>query len=89
VIAVESCLRPGARYRTSWTTPPAIGWSTNTVGALLNGVSEKVLLRAFDYLRNVDKDYGDRVEQGVRAAPSSPPPPGRIRARNRRSRTPM
>jgi catalase len=42
----------------------------NTVGALLNGVSEKVLLRAFDYLRNVDKDYGDRVEQGVRAAQS-------------------
>ena len=42
----------------------------NTVGALLNGVSEKVLLRAFDYLRNVDKDYGDRVEQGVRAARS-------------------
>jgi catalase len=40
---------------------------SNTVGQLLNGVSEKVLQRAFWYLRNVDKDLGDRVEQGVRA----------------------
>ncbi len=39
----------------------------NIVGALLNGVTEPVLIRAFDYLRNVDKDLGDRVEQGVRA----------------------
>jgi catalase len=39
---------------------------SNTVGQLLNGVSEKVLQRAFWYLRNVDKDLGDRVEQGVR-----------------------
>jgi catalase len=40
----------------------------NIIGQLLNGVSEKVLLRALDYLRNVDKDLGDRVEQGVRTA---------------------
>jgi catalase len=40
----------------------------NIVGQLLNGVSEPVLLRAFEYLRNVDKGLGDRVEQGVRAA---------------------
>ena len=39
----------------------------NIVGQLLNGVTEPVLIRAFDYLRNVDKDLGDRVEQGVRA----------------------
>jgi catalase len=38
------------------------------VGQLLNGVSEPVLLRAFEYLHNVDKGLGDRVEQGVRAA---------------------
>jgi catalase len=31
------------------------------------GVSEPVLLRAVEYLRNVDKDLGDRVEKGVRA----------------------
>jgi len=38
----------------------------NIVGHLLNGVSEPVLARAFDYWRNVDKSLGDRVEQGVR-----------------------
>jgi catalase len=39
----------------------------NIVYQLLNGVTEPVLLRSFEYLRNVDKDLGDRVEQGVRA----------------------
>lgn len=39
----------------------------NIVGHLLNGVSEAVLARAFEYWRNVDKSLGDRVEQGVRA----------------------
>jgi catalase len=39
----------------------------NIIGQLINGVTEPVLLRSFDYLRNVDKDLGDRVEQGVRA----------------------
>jgi catalase len=39
----------------------------NIVGQLLNGVTEPVLQRAFDYWRNVDKDLGDRVEKGVRA----------------------
>jgi catalase len=39
----------------------------NIVGHLLNGVSEPVLARAFEYWRNVDKDLGDRVESGVRA----------------------
>lgn len=39
----------------------------NVVGHLLNGVTEPVLQRAFDYWRNVDKDIGDRIESGVRA----------------------
>jgi catalase len=39
----------------------------NIVGHLLNAVTEPVLLRAFDYWRNVDKDLGDRIEAGVRA----------------------
>jgi len=38
--------------------------------ALLNGVSEKVLLRAFEYWHNVTRDLGDRVEKGVRAGQS-------------------
>jgi catalase len=40
---------------------------SNIVGQLLNGVTEPVLERAFWYLRNVDKDLGDRVENDVRA----------------------
>jgi catalase len=39
----------------------------NIVGHLLDGVSESVLQRAFDYWRHVDKHLGDRVEAGVRA----------------------
>jgi catalase len=41
--------------------------ASNIVGALLAGVSEPVLQRAFSYLRNVDKNLGDKVEAGVRA----------------------
>ncbi len=39
----------------------------NIVGHLLNAVSEPVLLAAFAYWRNVDKNLGDQVEAGVRA----------------------
>ncbi|WP_420879755.1 catalase [Rhodococcus sp. (in: high G+C Gram-positive bacteria)] len=42
--------------------------ASNIVGHLLNGVTEPVLVRAFDYWRNVDKDLGERVEKGVRTA---------------------
>ena len=40
---------------------------TNAVGHLLNGVTEPVLQRAFEYWRNVDKDLGSKIEAGVRA----------------------
>ena len=39
----------------------------NVVGHLLNGVTEPILQRAFEYWRNVDKALGDRIEEGVRA----------------------
>jgi catalase len=39
---------------------------SNIAGHLLNGVSEPVLLRAFAYWRNVDKNLGDRIEHTVR-----------------------
>jgi Catalase-related immune-responsive len=39
----------------------------NIVAHLLRGVTEPVLQRAFHYWRNVDKNIGDRVENGVRA----------------------
>lgn len=38
---------------------------SNIVGHLKNGVSDKILSRAFEYWRNVDKEIGDRVEKGV------------------------
>ncbi len=37
----------------------------NVVGHLLNGVSEPVLQRAFEYWRNIDKGIGDRIAAGV------------------------
>src|SRR6266566_7177414 len=40
---------------------------SNIAGHLLEGVTEPVLQRAFQYWRNVDKSLGDQVEQGVRA----------------------
>jgi catalase len=39
---------------------------SNVVGHLCDGVSEKVLVRAFEYWRNIDKDTGDKIEAGVR-----------------------
>ncbi len=39
----------------------------NVVGHLLNGVSEPVLVRAFEYWRNVDAEIGAKIEEGVRA----------------------
>ncbi|OWY05885.1 catalase [Thioclava sp. F1Mire-8] len=39
---------------------------TNVTGHLCDGVSEKVLQRAFEYWRNVDGDIGARIEKAVR-----------------------
>jgi catalase len=39
----------------------------NVVGHLLNGVTEPVLGRAFDYWHNIDKSIGDRIKDGVLA----------------------
>ena len=39
---------------------------SNITGHLLNGVTEPVLERAFQYWKNVDPDLGERVEKGVR-----------------------
>jgi catalase len=39
---------------------------SNVAGHLLGGVSEPVLLRAFQYWKNIDQELGDRIEQAVR-----------------------
>ena len=38
----------------------------NAAGHLLNGVTEPVLVRAFEYWKNVDLSLGERIEQAVR-----------------------
>ena len=38
---------------------------SNVVGHLSDGVSAKVLARAIDYWRNIDKTIGDRIAAGV------------------------
>jgi catalase len=40
----------------------------NIAGHLLNGVTEPVLRRAFQYWKNVDQTLGDRIEEAVRDA---------------------
>jgi len=35
---------------------------SNIAGHLADGVSDKVLVRAFEYWRNVDQDLGERIE---------------------------
>jgi catalase len=57
----------------------------NIVGHLLNGVTELVLQRAFEYWRNVDKGLGDRIEQGVRAKQSELDPKAAQQANPARS----
>ena len=39
---------------------------SNVAGHLLGGVSEPILLRAFEYWKNIDKQLGDKIEQAVR-----------------------
>lgn len=41
---------------------------SNIAGHLLNGVSEEILVKAFDYWKNVDAELGGRVEAAVRQA---------------------
>jgi catalase len=42
---------------------------SNVAGHLRNGVSEKVLQRAFEYWKSIDKEVGARIEDAVRTAP--------------------
>jgi catalase len=50
-------LRPCARERLV----------SNIAGQLSDGVSEKVLARAFEYWKNVDQDLGERIAQALTA----------------------
>jgi catalase len=39
---------------------------SNTAGHLLNGVTEPILVRAFEYWKNVNRLLGERIEEAVR-----------------------
>jgi catalase len=43
---------------------------SNVAGHLLGGVSEPILLRAFEYWKNIDSEIGGRIEKLVRAGQS-------------------
>jgi catalase len=47
---------------------------SNTAAHLLNGVTEPVLVRAFQYWRNVDPSLGERIETAVRDRKVLTPP---------------
>jgi catalase len=59
--------QPGTLVRTVMDDAARDRLVSNIVGHLLDGVTDPVLKRAFEYWRNVDKNLGDRVEHGVRA----------------------
>jgi catalase len=40
---------------------------SNVAGHLLDGVSDDVLARAFQYWRNIDQEIGARIERAVGA----------------------
>ena len=40
---------------------------SNVAGHLSDGVSDKVLARAFEYWKNIDKEIGEKIEQAVGA----------------------
>ena len=58
--------QPGALVREVMDDAARDRLVTNVVGHLCDGVSEKVLKRAFEYWRNIDGDVGRRIEAGVR-----------------------
>ena len=39
---------------------------SNVIGHLKNGVTEPVLERAIEYWRNIDRDVGDRIADGMK-----------------------
>ncbi|SBR47398.1 MULTISPECIES: catalase [unclassified Halomonas] len=58
--------QPGALVREVMDDAERERLVNNVVGHLSGGVTEPVLVRAFEYWRNVDPDIGRRIEQGVR-----------------------
>ena len=62
--------RMGARFSTVAGERGSPDLVSNIAGHLLEGVTEPVLQRAFQYWRNVDKSLGDQIESAVRTGQS-------------------
>jgi len=62
--------QPGTLVRDVMDDAARARLASNITGHLLNGVTEPVLQRAFQYWKNVDKNLGDNVEKGVREGQS-------------------
>ena len=65
--------RPRGRFRPG-RSPARARLTENISGHLLNGVTEPVLVKAFEYWTNVDADLGKAVEQAVRSQQSDEAP---------------
>jgi catalase len=59
--------QPGAMIRQVLDDEARERLVSNVAGHLLDGVSEKVLARAFEYWKNIDREIGERIEQAVGA----------------------
>jgi catalase len=68
----DDFLQAGWLVRDVLDDDPRCRLAGNTVAQLLNGVTEGVLQRAFNYLRKVDQGLGDAVENGVLDRASRP-----------------
>lgn len=58
--------QPGALIREVMDDAARERFVQNVVGHLSDGVSEKVLVRAFDYWKAIDAGTGEKIEKGVR-----------------------
>jgi catalase len=68
--------QPGTMVREVWNDAQREAAVNQISGALLGGVGPDVLERAFEYWKNVDADFGKRIEEKVRSGSATEPVPG-------------
>ena len=68
--------QPGTLVRDVFNDAQRAALVDTIAGALLGGVREPVLSRAFDYWKSVDADVGARIEEKVRSGSAPKPAEG-------------
>jgi catalase len=68
--------QPGTMVREVWNDAQRAAAIDQISGALSGGLRPDVLERAFEYWKNVDADFGKRIEETVRGGLSTEPVPG-------------